>query len=167
MGVYIHGIKFTGNATSKETMETFVCKGFERSLLDSEKQMVDFEDENTETIAEAFSISYSNYNNIRDAMAIAGLSKRAADVWDEVDHLASNEEYPTGLHHLINFSDCEGFIGPKAVKEINDFFLANYDKMKKRFVDTYGEDGFYTNCFDRLVECVKKTAAQNGYLNFS
>ena len=164
MGLDISGKKIKPLKTYSEgAMDVFVLEGFERSLLDEEVVKIDFDEENYEYVGDGPSMSYGSYNGFRNALAVASLGIEDQQVWDRVSNLKEDEDYPEAIYHIINFADNEGFIGPKAVKELDSYFAMHYDRIKGNL----SNNEYYQNKLDQLVECIKDTAKVNGYLEFS
>lgn len=165
MGLCISGIKITkiNKEPSDDTMETFVLRGFERSLLDSEILVIDYEDENYECVGDGPSMAYSSYNRFRSDLCEAALGLKIDDAWEIAHNLPDDQAYPSAIYHIINFADNEGFIGPTAVKELDVYFKENGDRIREKLNSE--ERSF--NQFNQLAECVSDTAKENGYLEFS
>lgn len=74
---------------------------------------------------------YSGYNQWRNQLAEVGGFSDAEDAWNHT-------EGP--FWELINFSDCEGVIGPKASEKLYQDFVNFQDKAK-----AYSDPWFYSN----------------------
>lgn len=150
-----------------ENHETWVHDDFHRTLLPHEKVDIIFnaetyEYENKVSLGEELSMGYGSYNFFRNKLAIAALGKSCEQIWDEVCNLEDQEDYPHPLYHLINFSDCEGEIGPKAVELIFTYL----EGEKERITDAIGKD--LAPRFERLFDMFKR-AYQNkphGFVSF-
>jgi len=165
MGVSIYGMvieKTNKTIDSDNLAETFVHENFKRSLLDSEVLEYDIEDDSASI--DGPSIAYSSYNYFRNELAIAALGIDFGDVLGIVKGLDDDEDYPEAIYHIINFSDCEGAIGPKAVKELSKFLTDNYTKMKEYFVKQ--DEEFFLSVFESLYSCINETAENDGFLIF-
>lgn len=68
--------------------------------------------------------SYSGYNNWRDQLAQKVLEMTSEEIWLEGDSSKPFIE-------LINFSDCEGYIGPKTCAKLAKDFNEYEEKAKK------------------------------------
>ena len=68
--------------------------------------------------------SYSGYNTFRNVLAQCTLGVKADRVWEDVDNYAYKPFF-----NLINFSDCEGIIGPKYSAELYRDFVDNRDRF--------------------------------------
>lgn len=84
--------------------------------------------------------SYSGYNAWREMLSSAALGLSPEAVWDSNGELA---ECP--FYELINFSDCEGTIGPEACAALAVDFVAHREKIlaaypeDERFEYLYGQ----------------------------
>lgn len=77
--------------------------------------------------------SYSGYNEWRDDLAHTMHNVSAREIWDNLDHFKGKP-----FIELINFSDCEGYIGPEvAAKLYGDFaaYRPTYEKAHDRVGD--------------------------------
>lgn len=168
MGLCILGIKINDIEKYNEE-ETIVTRShpFHRGLTKDEERKVDFANENYEVLHDDFGMSYGNYNGFRDELSRCALNLTSREVWGLVSSLDIDDNYPEAIYHLINFSDCEGFIGPKAVKELDLYFKENYDRIYSKMEErTKDLENYYTNRLKTLVECIDITAKNNGYLMF-
>lgn len=68
--------------------------------------------------------SYSGYNSWRDELARMAGWTGAKEVWT----LGQEEDAGGPFFEIINFSDCEGVIGPKISAKLSADFKANTDK---------------------------------------
>lgn len=68
--------------------------------------------------------SYSGYNAWRDQLAQTMLDMTAQQVWEADEDSFAGRPFV----ELINFSDCEGFIGPKTCAKLSADFAANQGK---------------------------------------
>ena len=165
MGLDISGKKFNKlEEHSEDTMEVFTLDGFERSLLDEEAILMDFEHENWEYVGDGPSMGYGRYNSFRNELSIACIGLTAEEVWNYAADLEDDQPYPNAIYHIVNFADNEGFIGPAAVKLLDTYFTENKDRVRKNLI---AKDQYYADKFDQLAECIKDTAKANGYLEFS
>lgn len=98
--------------------------------------------------------SYSGYNEWRAWLSVLALGVAPSDVWAES---SIYEDKP--FYRLINFSDCEGIIGPVYAKQLakdfaafqskadaaecNDWFKAKYTDWRKAF--ELAADGGYVD----------------------
>lgn len=89
--------------------------------------------------------SYSGYGEWRDWLAKAAGFESAKEVW------SNNKDGP--LSELINFSDCEGYIGPAvSAKLANDF---------DQLTAALGDDGR-----SKLFAAAFRLAAKGGFVRF-
>lgn len=167
MGVSITGLKIDKMEELTEDcdkIELFTYEGFERSLLPEEIVTLGF-DSNGDLIngeyLDSVSMTYGFYNQLRDEIATVGLGISDAEVWGMARNLPDKEDYPHALYYLINFADNEGFIGPKAVKLLSNYFKGNMDLYK----DNLSEHDHAW--FKNLVNVINDTAENDGYLEFS
>ena len=165
MGLDISGVVFKKFKGLPNVYDTVSNQGFFRSLLKSEMVKYDYSDDCMEYVGGGPSMSYGSYNRFRNELSMAALNKKAEEAWEEVRNLEDGEPYPSAIYHIINFSDCEGYIGPSSVKELNQYLLNNHDRIRKYFVDR--DDNWNLSNFDILVKCVRDTSKVNGYLEFS
>lgn len=92
--------------------------------------------------------SYGGYNSWRNQLAqIAGF-RDATDVWD------NHREGP--FVELINFSDCEGIIGPKVSAKLAKDFADHADKAGY---------GYFRDKYDEWRKAFEM-AADGGYVDF-
>ena len=94
--------------------------------------------------------SYSGYSAWRDWLGKTFLEENADSIWKnyeemEKDHLPFIE--------LINFSDCEGTIGPNvSMKLYEDFYRYSSEITKIRKIDSAGSDiSWYTEQYDNWM----------------
>lgn len=106
--------------------------------------------------------SYSGYNHWRDHLARCMLQLEARQVWEsEPDEGSSSRPFV----ELINFSDCEGFIGPKTSAKLAEDFSANAEKAQKYSQDLgEDQDWFYTKYKDWMAAF--KAASSDGVVQF-
>lgn len=90
--------------------------------------------------------SYGGYGAWRNELAEMMLGKSAEDVWTMCNAPAteakSEAERMLPFLELINFSDCEGFIGPKTCAKLSADFANNQKKANggdKHFRKRYAE----------------------------
>lgn len=63
--------------------------------------------------------SYGGYNRFREAVALTGMGVSPREVWNDPDRY---RDHP--LFGLVNFSDCEGVIGPVYCQRIHEGLTA-------------------------------------------
>lgn len=64
--------------------------------------------------------SYSGYNEWRDQLARM--------IGTTADRVFAGDDKPIDFYELINFSDCEGFIGPKTCAKLAADFAKHHDR---------------------------------------
>ena len=97
--------------------------------------------------------SYGGYNSWRNNLArLAGYGS-ADDVWDR-----KFKEGP--FLELINFSDCEGYIGPVVSAKLYQDFKDNYEKAK-----LVNDDGWFLRKYEDWMKAFEY-ASQNGLVLF-
>jgi hypothetical protein len=98
--------------------------------------------------------SYSGYNHFRAAVSVAVLGVDPHTVWD---HREAYRNKP--FFELINFSDCEGTIGPEACADLKrDFDEHSEDVLSKL-------DDWYQNTYKEF-QLAFDIAADTGLVNF-
>ena len=149
MGLCILGVKIIHDENGEKS--PFIAHEKFRRSLTKEEEKIKFNKEDLEEIDCAFSISYGSYSGLRSE--IGNLSDQHGE-----------------LDPLLMFSDCEGFIGPQAVRSMAKYL----DKYGPSIVAEIRQDEiesemdeFYSSCAKGLFNCIKKTAeVENGYLMF-
>jgi hypothetical protein len=68
--------------------------------------------------------SYSGYNQFRNVLALCTLGVKAETVW-EAEDIYMNRPF----FNLLNFSDCEGIIGPEYSEALYGDFRDNRDRF--------------------------------------
>ena len=76
--------------------------------------------------------SYGGYNNWRELLSLAALDIQPGVIWRDPADWADQPFF-----ELINFSDCQGVIGPEACADLAADFVTNRDTML-----TDGDDWF-------------------------
>lgn len=171
MGVSIQGInlewisldhKISNPASDNPFYEPYVIEGFERSLLEEEIIFYDDCGYDGDSYSETtLSTSCSSYNKVRNLFSLALVNKSDTAVFNECDTLEKNQPYPNPLYHIINFSDCEGFIGPAAVKEMAKFLKSKKGKELRKKVDSK------SLAYDLVKIILETCEMENGYVRFS
>ncbi len=77
--------------------------------------------------------SYSGYNKWRELLSRLFLFVDPSDVWSRPEHYARQP-----FVELINFSDCEGFIGPETSGKLR----VDFENHEKRFTEHHQTDQF-------------------------
>jgi hypothetical protein len=70
--------------------------------------------------------SYSGYNAWRRHLCLMALDREPEDVWADPEHFAGRP-----FVELINFSDCEGLIGPKTSAKLARDFAAFAERAEQ------------------------------------
>ena len=116
--------------------------------------------------------SYSGYNQWRNQLAVVAGYESAEKVWEDCNLPASFNirlfklkeidgqeiERMKPFYELINFSDCEGLIGPEICKKLYQDFVDFEDKAKEQ--DEYFYER-YTNWKEAF-----RVASDNGLVAF-
>lgn len=68
--------------------------------------------------------SYGGYNQFRKLLSLAANGISDSDVWESTD---SSTSLP--FYYLINFSDCEGTIGPSVSQILHTQFIENRERI--------------------------------------
>lgn len=91
--------------------------------------------------------SYSGYNFFRNLLSEAILGVPAKMVWERTEFY---EKKP--FFELINFSDCEGCMGPEVSKKLYNDFEENKEKFYTFVKNKYQfESQFYTRVYDDFM----------------
>lgn len=78
--------------------------------------------------------SYSGYNRWRNWLSVTMIGVSADQVWyNPIDYQYSP------FYELINFSDCEGYIGTEVSKKLAEDFRNNRSKVPQGDLDLYDE----------------------------
>lgn len=103
--------------------------------------------------------SYSGYNWFREALSKAALGVEPRAVWDDPD---SYRDKP--FVEMINFSDCEGVIGPEVCAELAKDFRDHREDVREALV-AESEDGWYGEKYDEW-QAAFELAADTGLVQF-
>lgn len=80
--------------------------------------------------------SYSSYNYVREKLSELALGVQPREVWENP---SAYEGKP--LYELVNFSDCEGFIGPKTsaklLTDLNALDLGQLEEYPRRVAEDF------------------------------
>ena len=101
--------------------------------------------------------SYSGYSAWRDALSIAGLGVPSMRVWQEP---ATWSICP--FYELINFSDCEGVIGPSMAYKLARDFRIQRETVRPRLL---AQGAWYAELYDLWQEAFE-LAANTGMVRF-
>ena len=133
-----------------EEGEYYFCNsGFEQSNMNIENKYVniDFDEE-----FDFRAGSYSGYNHFRNSLCLASNNITDEDLWN-------SENKTLKFYWLINFSDCEGYIGTDYCKILYDEFV-KYEKEIKLTLDEY-----HHRTYDNFKEAFR-LALNNGLVSF-
>lgn len=159
MGVSIYGVNIPPR--SKGEYKTFCYEDFYRSL---NKNEITYKKDTDQQTQNGVSVSYGYYNQIREELSLAFLKADCQTVWQRCAKLKKRKKYGRSLYHLVNFADNEGYIGPKAVKQMSRYF-----KRSKNFNKNISKvPKEYRSYILELIDCIHETAKmESGYLVFS
>ena len=104
--------------------------------------------------------SYGGYSTWRNMLAEAAGYDSADQVWAG--------EFSGPFVELINFSDCEGYIGPHVSAKLLADFLEYRDEVEKYVSEAYGDGHEFEYFMDRY-DCwigAFETASDNGVVVF-
>ena len=99
--------------------------------------------------------SYSGHSKCRELAAKALGFTVIEEYWDECTP-------ETPLYDLLNFSDCEGTIGPLCAKRLYE----SITKHKTRILERVGENQYFLGWLEDFQRAAK-LAMQNGAISFS
>lgn len=109
--------------------------------------------------------SYSCYNRFRNLLCNAIHSVNDRCFWEKFDDKYSESSFA----EIINFSDCEGFLGPKVSKKLHEDFVNNREKFISYINDTSMGDDFYKSHYIEVYDNFTvgfKNASIEGVLMF-
>jgi len=107
--------------------------------------------------------SYGGYSNWRNQLSLLALSVPAKAVWDDPKKFAGQP-----LVELIDFSDCEGFIGPRTSAKLALDFRSLWVSIASRvnnILRTDGEGKYFMARYDDWTQAFE-LAADNGAVHF-
>ena len=105
--------------------------------------------------------SYSGYNKWRDELARRALDLPAATVWEDPSRFV---EAP--FFELINFSDCEGTIGPDAAADLATDFCALRARIAAQPLANPQEETWFMDVHDQFQEAFELAASGGGLVLF-
>jgi hypothetical protein len=123
--------------------------------------------ESHETCSHSFSAgSYGCYNDFRRDICLCVNGVHPQEIWENPDKWRKSP-----LFELINFSDCEGRIGPEVCKKLLNEMKENYLNFIKFLVDSYSEYDihsieYYKIRYENFIKCFE-IASENGVVIFS
>ena len=111
--------------------------------------------------------SYGGYNNWRNQLSVIAGYDSSKEVWKNFENefrklklakIQNESSKMKPFYELINFSDCEGDIGPEISKKLYQDFIDFEEQAKK-------EDSYF---YDKYEEWKKafKIASKNGIVSF-
>lgn len=90
--------------------------------------------------------SYSGYNYFRNTLAKGILGVSDEMLWN------NHEEYiDKPMYEIINFSDCEGCIGPMVSKKLHKDFVDNRVKYLN-YISEIGDPKYYERVYDDFTK---------------
>lgn len=104
--------------------------------------------------------SYSGYNFFRNTLSKAILGESAENVWEKDDEFKGKPMY-----EIINFSDCEGNIGPAVSKKLHKDFMENREKFVN-YIKEFDEPNFYERIYDDFTKGFELASNEQGILIF-
>jgi hypothetical protein len=99
--------------------------------------------------------SYSGHNRFREALCRAVYECEPEKLWTDIGEGLRPEEGP--FIELINFSDCEGVLGPEVCAKL----LADFEAHAERVRPLMGE---WAGHYDRWTEMLRTAVAAGGIL---
>lgn len=108
--------------------------------------------------------SYSGYNMFREILCESFYELKPEVIWGNITKYKDGD-----FIELINFSDCEGFIGPKTSKKLFNDFVKNEDKFNS-FLDTKINENTTKDYYKEKYQEWKKAfeiASEDGVVRFA
>jgi hypothetical protein len=102
--------------------------------------------------------SYSTYNEFRAVLSRLGLGVVPEAVWENPEEF---EGQP--FIEMINFSDCEGFIGPKTAKKL----AADFERFNDKFTDKHDSERWLVEIYRDFAEAFKEAAESDGWVQYT
>ena len=128
----------------------FSNSGFKQSnmpILENKEIQIEFDD-----VFDFRAGSYGGYNRFRNQLCLASNNISADELW-------KSENENLKFYWLINFSDCEGYIGTDYCKILYDEFIKYEKEVKEKLSIDYHDK------YDKFKEAFK-LAFDNGLVNF-
>jgi hypothetical protein len=151
MGLDITAYKNIKIVEDEELEYYFSNTGFPQSnMIDLENRDIQIEfDEEFDFRAE----SYGGYNKFRNELCLSANNITAKELW--------SIETDVGLkfYWLINFTDCDGYIGTSYCKILYDEFVKYEDEVKSNLQD------YYHIIYDNFKEAFR-LGSDNGLVSF-
>ena len=107
--------------------------------------------------------SYSGYNQFRELLCESILYVKPEKVWENCESYIGKPFY-----ELINFSDCEGTMGPIVSKKLHEDFIKHRDKFETYLKNI--EDGVFVNYYMNVNNSFTKAfemTSEGGVLIFA
>jgi len=108
--------------------------------------------------------SYSGYNIFRSILCQSFFGFKPEKIWENPENYTGQD-----FVELINFSDCEGFIGYKTSQKLYNDFIKNKDKFVKYLENECFEENsklYYIDKYDEWTEAFQ-VASEQGVVVFS
>jgi hypothetical protein len=102
---------------------------------------------------------YGWYNWWRECLAKMALDVNPVNIWDSPEVFAGKP-----FVELINFSDCEGIIGPKTSAKLHKDFKAFHEQAKS-LTNTENKEGFL-GTYECFMGAFEVAATKNGVVKF-
>ena len=150
MGLDITAYRNIKIVEGEESEYYFANSGFKQSNMtniENKEIQIDFD--------ESFDFragSYSGYNIFRNELCLASNNITAEQLWSLQDETLK-------FYWLINFSDCEGYIGTSYCKILYDEFVKYEEEVKIKL------DEYYHGKYDDFKEAFK-VGASDGLVDF-
>lgn len=104
--------------------------------------------------------SYGGYNEWRNELSVLMLGCPARYVWEH------SEEYKDKpFYELIDFSDCEGYIGPSISRKLAQDFENHRRMLSNRFAMSDPE--YFIEKYNLWASAFKQAAEKSGVIKFS
>jgi len=105
--------------------------------------------------------SYSGYGEWREQLSQRALGAAATTVWANAEAFASRAFY-----ELINFSDCQGTIGPEAAADLADDFRRLRVAVLARPLDDAASETWFMGRYDLFERALELAASGGGLVLF-
>ena len=102
--------------------------------------------------------SYSGHGAFRDALSKIALGVPPGVTWQYPERYRDEPFF-----ELINFSDCEGAIGPEACTDLARDFQEGHSKVRAQLTNSF--DGYFAELYDTWQEAFE-LAAGDGLVDF-
>lgn len=102
--------------------------------------------------------AYSHYNRFRASLATF-VGYEPEDAWDDPEGFSDRPFF-----ELVDFSDCDGCIGPVASRALLEDFTAHRDAYRALYYDA-GDGYSFASLYEEFIEGLR-LAADNGILRF-